>query len=86
MLDTTLPQDEDRVVDEVKQAAMEHLERAFDEAEADGLPPDAIAHAALFAALAELVACFGEDSVARLVAELPDRIASGDYTLARTMQ
>ena len=47
---------------------------------------DAVAHAALFAALTTLVECFGEESVARLVAELPEKISSGGYTLLRTLQ
>ncbi|WP_181699177.1 hypothetical protein [Chthonobacter albigriseus] len=72
--------------DSAKRKAMQHLERAFDDAEAEGVPTDALAHAALFAALTTLVDCFGEDCVARLVSELPDRINAGGYTLSRTIQ
>lgn len=70
----------------VKRRAMGLLERAFEDAEADAIPVDAVAHAALFAALTTLVDCFGEDCVARLVGELPDKILSGSYTLTRTLQ
>jgi hypothetical protein len=73
-------------VDGVKRAAMGHVERAFDDAEADGLPPDAVAHAALFAAISALVECFGEETVASLVKELPEKIAGGSFTLDRVLQ
>jgi hypothetical protein len=72
--------------DTVKRRALTLLERAFDDAEADGVPADAVAHAALFAALTTLVDCFGEESVARLVSDLPDKISTGGYTLNRTIQ
>lgn len=72
--------------DGFKHRAMSHMERAFDDADDDGIPIDAVAHAALFAALTTLVDCFGEDSVAKLVADLPAKIASGSYTLTRTLQ
>lgn len=70
----------------VKRRAMGYMERAFDDAEAEGVPCDAVAHAALFAALTTLVDCFGEDCVAQLVAELPEKITGGGYTLSRTLQ
>lgn len=70
----------------VKQRAMGHLERAFEDAETDGIPVDAVAHAALFAAIATLVECFGEECVANLIGELPEKIASGGYTVNRTLQ
>lgn len=69
-----------------KRKAMGYMERAFDDAEAEGVPTDAVAHAALFAALTTLVDCFGEDCVARMVEDLPERITAGGYTLARTIQ
>jgi hypothetical protein len=69
-----------------KHRAMNHMERAFDDADEEGIPVDAMAHAALFAALTTLVECFGEDSVAKLVSELPSKITSGSYTLLRTLQ
>ncbi|WP_075217064.1 hypothetical protein [Mongoliimonas terrestris] len=72
--------------DTAKRKAMGYLEKAFDDAEADGVPTDAVAHAALFAAITTLVDCFGEECVATLISELPERIHSGGYTLARTLQ
>jgi hypothetical protein len=78
--------DDEPTTTAAKREAMVLVERAFEDAEAHGVPSDAVAHAALFAALAELVYCFGEDSVARLASELPDRIRGGDYTLNRVIQ
>ncbi len=70
----------------VKRAALDHLEQAFANAEADGIPGDAMAHAALFAALQALVERFGEDNVADLARELPERIEAGAYTTHRVLQ
>ncbi|SCM75747.1 hypothetical protein KL86PLE_30194 [uncultured Pleomorphomonas sp.] len=86
MRDELLEPVEATVGDNFKHRAMTHMERAFDDADDDGIPVDAVAHAALFAALTTLVECFGEESVARLVAELPEKISSGGYTLLRTLQ
>jgi hypothetical protein len=72
--------------DNVKRKALSFLEKAFDDAEAEGLPVDAVAHAALFAALTTLVECFGEDQVARLADELPKKITAGGYTINRILQ
>jgi len=72
--------------DTVKRRALSHLEKAFDEAEAEGVPVDAVAHAALFAALTTLVECFGEDQVAKLAGDLPGKISSGGYTINRVLQ
>ena len=69
-----------------KHRAMGHMEKAFDDADDDGIPVDAVAHAALFAALTTLVECFGEESVAKLVSGLPEKIVAGNYTLSRTLQ
>lgn len=86
MQDESLEPVEVGTQDNVKRRAMSYLEHAFDEADADGVPPDAVAHAALFAALTTLVDCFGEESVANLVSELPERITGGGYTLNRILQ
>jgi hypothetical protein len=65
---------------------MHFIEKAFDDAGAEGVPVDAMAHAALFAALTILVDCFGEDQVARMTAELPEKITGGSYTINRILQ
>ena len=40
----------------------------------------------MFTALADLVAAYGEDAVAKLAEGLPDRILQGDYTVNRVLQ
>jgi hypothetical protein len=69
-----------------KRRAMHFIEKAFDDAGAEGLPVDAMAHAALFAALTTLVDCFGEAQVAKMVADIPEKITTGAYTLNRVLQ
>ena len=56
---------------EDRQIALEHLAEAWNSAENEGIEPESMAHAALFAALATLVSDYGEEAVAELVAALP---------------
>ncbi|SON54728.1 hypothetical protein HDIA_1187 [Hartmannibacter diazotrophicus] len=72
--------------DVIKRRAMHHIEQAFDEADMEGVPPDAFAHVALFTALTTLVDCFGEHIVAAMMEKIPAKVAAGDYTLDRTLQ
>lgn len=69
-----------------RQIALEYLADAWTSAEQDGVEPDALAHAALFAALATLVTQHGEHATAELVATLVARIEQGEYSLARSLQ
>lgn len=69
-----------------RQIALEHLADAWHGAEDEGIEPESVAHAAIFAALATLVTDYGEDAVADLVASLPDRIRAGEYSIDRTIQ
>lgn len=71
---------------EDQQAALEYLAEAWNAAESDGIPRDALAHASLFAALAMFVRLHGDDATAVLVAELPERIRCGEYNLERSLQ
>jgi hypothetical protein len=66
-----------------RQLALEYLAEAWNTAEDEGVESLALAHASLFAALATLVKAHGEDATATLVADLPDRIRSGEYNLER---
>ncbi|NRG19724.1 hypothetical protein HPQ64_18695 [Rhizobiales bacterium] len=72
--------------EEVRQAAFGYISEAWADARADGVDTDAVAHAALFTALIDLVQTYGEDAVAKLAEGLPDRIRRGDYTTDRTLQ
>lgn len=69
-----------------RQLALEYLAEAWHSAETDGVEGEALAHAALFAAIATLVRTFGEDTTADLISRLPDRIRSGEYSLDRSIQ
>ncbi|GLK76196.1 hypothetical protein GCM10008171_14500 [Methylopila jiangsuensis] len=71
---------DDAVTDD-RRAALVYLDEAWEEALLDGLAPDCVAHAALFAALKEFVLFFGEEATASFVERLPERIRTGGYTL-----
>ena len=51
-----------------------------------GIAPELMAYAALYTALTDLVASFGEDSVVSLVNGLVPRVRKGEFTLYRSRQ
>ena len=59
---------------------------AWEEALHDGIQPEMLANAALFAALADLIGMYGEDAVAKMANGLSRRIQLGEFTLKRTPQ
>ncbi len=69
-----------------RHAAMRYIVEAWEEAVYDGLHPDSVATAALFAALSEMVSAYGEEAVAKMAEGLPERIRNGEFTLYRTKQ
>lgn len=71
---------------EAKQVALRYLLEAWEEAVYDGLDPDAIATAAIFAALSDMIASYGEEPVAQMCARLPERIRNGEFTVSKTTQ
>lgn len=68
------------------QEALRYILDAWEEALHDGIEPEMLANAALFAALADLVAAYGEDAVAKMTGGLSRRIRHGEFTLNRTPQ
>jgi hypothetical protein len=66
-----------------KKAALRLMLDAFAEGDLDGIDPDCMAQAALFAALQEFVAAYGEEPVARLAERLPERVRNGEFTVVR---
>ena len=62
--------------------ALSYVREAFAEAVRDGIEADCFAQAALFAALQELVATYGEDAVATYAEKFADRIRDGEFTIA----
>ena len=71
---------------EPRHAALRYILDAWEEAVHDGIDPDCIATAAIFAALSDMIATYGEEPVARMAERLSDRIRSGESTIARNMQ
>jgi hypothetical protein len=59
---------------------------AWDEGTDSGLAPELMAYAALYTAITDLVALFGEDAVSKLARGLERRIACGEFTLHRVTQ
>ncbi|MFO7477133.1 MAG: hypothetical protein R6X03_02075 [Methyloceanibacter sp.] len=72
--------------EEQKQAALKYILDAWHEALHDGIEPEMLANAALFAALADLIGAYGEDAVAKMTNGLSRRIHHGEFTLKRTAQ
>ncbi len=71
---------------EARQVALEYIAEAWNTAEDDGVATLALAHASLFAAITSLVEHHGETAISELIATLPDRIQSGEYSLSRSLQ
>ena len=66
--------------------ALSYIIEAWEEAICDGLEPECLAGASLFAALTDLVSTYGEDAVAQMVKDLSKRIDQGEFTLNRVTQ
>ncbi len=71
---------------EAKHAALRYILDAWEEAVYDGLDSDCIATAAIFAALSDMIATYGEEPVATMCARLPERIRLGEFTVSKTQQ
>ena len=69
-----------------RQAALRYLLDAWEEAVFDGVDPDNLATAAIFAALSDMVDTYGEEPVAKMTEGLSDRIRLGEFTVNRTTQ
>ena len=83
---TTLPISPTPEDDAQKQAALGYILDAWEEALHDGIEPEMLANASLFAALSDLVGVYGEDAVAQMASRLSRRIQHGEFTLRRTQQ
>ncbi len=80
------PVKEERSVAEKKRLALSRLSEAWDEAAAENVDPDILAHAALFMALSDLIAAYGEDAVAEFAGALPKRIRALEFSVDVTVQ
>ena len=77
----------DRESDEARgTAALRFMLEAWDAALEEGVDPDLLANAALYAALTGLVHAYGKEAVATLAAGLPERIRDGEFSTTRSLQ
>lgn len=82
----TLPSADSLADFEQKMAALSYLHEAWAEALHDGLDGDCIAQAALFSALSEMTAVYGEEATAKFTDGLSGRILGGEFTLPGSRQ
>lgn len=75
-----------RRLDEEKRAALECFLDAWGDAAEIGVDGGIAASAAIYVALSELVEAYGEEPVAKLIEELPQRIRHAEFTVQRTLQ
>jgi hypothetical protein len=61
-------------------SALDYVTEAFAEAVLDGVEAEAFAEAAIATALRELVAAHGEERVAGLFADFPERVRAGEFS------
>ncbi|NND49224.1 MAG: hypothetical protein HKN60_03115 [Rhizobiales bacterium] len=73
-------------LEERKREALEHILSAWSEANEAGIEPEVVASMAIYAALADLAETMGTEALAELVAELPQRIRHGEFSVPRTLQ
>ncbi len=61
--------------------ALDIILGAWEEGAESGIAPELMAYAALYTALSDLVAAFGEEAVATLATGLSARVQAGEFTL-----
>jgi hypothetical protein len=66
--------------------ALNFILNAWEEAAQNGIAPELMAYAALYAALTDLVGSYGEGAVMNLIGELGPRVEKGEFTLVRSRQ
>lgn len=66
--------------------ALDFILEAWEEGTQNGIAPEMMAYAAMYAALTDLVAAFGESAVVTLVNGLGPRVEKGEFTLYRSRQ
>jgi hypothetical protein len=69
--------------DDRRVEALNYILEAWDEALATGIASELLAYAAIYTALTNLVAAFGEEPVVALVNGLEARVRKGEFSLNR---
>lgn len=82
----TASADDEATIAEKKRAALDIVLDAWCIGLDKGIDGEILAHAALFAALSDMIEIYGEDAVANLTARLPQRIHDGEFSLRRSLQ
>ena len=72
--------------DDARMKALNFILEAWEEGTGSGIAPEMMAYAALYTALTDLVASFGEESVVSLVNGLVPRVRKGEFTVYRSRQ
>lgn len=65
-----------------KREAYVRISAVWQDALGAGIEPDVLAHVAMFAALGDLVATYGESAVADFTMRLSQRVAAGEFTIS----
>jgi hypothetical protein len=71
---------------EQKRLALGYLQDGWTEASHEGVDGDCLAQTALFLALAELIATYGEEATSRYTDNLGARIRNGEFSVALSRQ
>ena len=66
--------------------ALDCILDAWEAGATSGIKPELMAYAAIYTALSDLVAAYGEDAVAELAGGLVARVRSGEFTLYQVHQ
>ena len=66
--------------------ALNYILEAWEEGTDSGIKPELMAYAALYTALTDLVAAFGEGAVTTLVEGLSARVQKGEFTIYDSRQ
>ena len=69
--------------DDTRMKALNFILAAWEEGTGSGIAPEMMAYAALYTALTDLVAAYGEASVVGLVDGLKGRVERGEFSLRR---
>ena len=80
MMDETGQPDSDELKLQ-KREAYQRFSAVWEDALGAGIEPEILAHVALFAALGDLVATYGEAAVAGFAERLPGRITAGEFSI-----
>lgn len=68
-----------------KREAFSRISAVWQDALGAGIEPEVLAHAALFAALGDLVTTYGEAAVADFAERLAARVAAGEFTIPASL-